>query len=276
MPKRLITLVASPKDKAKWGCGSRPDDTVIAVPNVGVLRSMIAERSASDGFWIERIVLDRSVSSAEFLVFLTELPDEIQGDVLYVESENRTFLSAAGPEGRRVLYLLTDVDLNFYCAVNALCTAGATNIVSECEGAGQASRVKVLIAEDEGKTRSLLTGLVEQLGCEALVARTGLEALRAAMQHHPDVIFLDGLMPEMHGLEVARVIRQTDPAYTPRIVMLTAFDATRYRNDAKLRYGVDGFLAKPVSRDDLASAIFDEDGGWRLGRRGSLAVAATS
>ena len=273
MSERKITLVTSPSEGREWGCGSRPGDLVIAVSDIDSITEMIEKHNDSDGYRIERIILDGIGSPADFLQFLAKVPAEILADVLYVENESRSFLSAAGAEGRRVLYSLAADDLDFYCAVHDLRGSETSNVVSACEAAGKASRVKVLIADDDQKTRVLLVGLVEGLGCEAIVARTGLEAVRATVENRPQVLFLDGLMPEMHGLEVARVIRQLDPSYTPRIVMLTAFDATRYRNEAKLKYGVDGYLSKPVNRENFASAIFDDDGSWRLGRHAPLAVA---
>lgn len=273
MSERKITLVTSASEGREWGCGSQPGDLVIAVRDIDSITEMLEKQTHSDGFRIERIVLDGIGSPGDFLEFLAKLPGDVLADVLYVEDEDRSFLSAAGREGRRVLYLLAADDLNFYCAVHELREGERSNILSACEAAGKVSRMKVLIADDEEKTRALLTDLVQNLGCEAIVARTGLEAVRAVVQNRPQIVFLDGLMPEMHGLEVARVIRQLDPSYSPRIVMLTAFDATKYRNEAKLKYGVDGYLSKPVSREDFASAIFDADGSWRLGRAPLEALA---
>ena len=67
-------------------------------------------------------------------------------------------------------------------------------------------------------------------------------------------------MPEMHGFEVARFVRGLDTSYSPRIIVLTAvYKNARYRNDAMLRCGVDDYLVKPATPEQLAAAIFGEE-----------------
>ena len=71
--------------------------------------------------------------------------------------------------------------------------------------------MRVLIAEDEKKTRALLVEMVQSLGCETLEAGTGYEAVKVVQESKPDVLLLDGLLPEMHGFEVARFVRSMAP-----------------------------------------------------------------
>jgi CheY-like chemotaxis protein len=68
--------------------------------------------------------------------------------------------------------------------------------------------MRVLIAEDEKKTRAILVEMVQSLGCEVLEAGTGYEAVKIVQESKPDVLLLDGLLPEMHGFEVARFVRE--------------------------------------------------------------------
>src|ERR1700737_5621662 len=58
--------------------------------------------------------------------------------------------------------------------------------------------MRVLIAEDEKKTRSILVEMVQSLGCEIFEAATGYEAIKQVQENRPDVLLLDGLLPEMH------------------------------------------------------------------------------
>ena len=118
--------------------------------------------------------------------------------------------------------------------------------------------MRVLIAEDEVKTREMVIEMLNSLGCETLVARTGFEAIRIAEEQRPNVIVLDGLLPEMHGFEVARFIRNLSGDYRPRIVILTAiYKNQRYQSEAR-KYGVDHYLVKPAKRNELANAIFTD------------------
>ncbi len=117
--------------------------------------------------------------------------------------------------------------------------------------------MRVLIAEDEKKTRAILVEMVQSLGCETLEAGTGYEAVKVVQESKPDVLLLDGLLPEMHGFEVARFVRSMAPDYRPRIVIVTAvYKSLRYRSEAKLQFGVDHYLIKPVSKEAVQAALF--------------------
>jgi DNA-binding response OmpR family regulator len=117
-------------------------------------------------------------------------------------------------------------------------------------------RVKVLIAEDEPKLRERLIAQLHAQGISPRVTSTGYETLRAVDQFRPDLILLDGLLPEMHGFEIARFIRNMDRVYRPRIAIVTGiYKNVRYQNEARLKYGIDHYLVKPVDDVSLARLI---------------------
>ena len=117
--------------------------------------------------------------------------------------------------------------------------------------------MRVLIAEDEKKTRAMLADMLRGLGCETVEAASGFEALKLVQEHHPEVLVLDGLLPEMHGFEIARFVRSMAPAYRPRIVIITAvYKSQKYQDEAKLQFGVDHYLIKPVTKEAVAEAVF--------------------
>jgi CheY-like chemotaxis protein len=87
-------------------------------------------------------------------------------------------------------------------------------------------------------------------------AATGYEAIRAAALQKPGIVVVDGLLPNMHGFEVSRFIRAAHATYAPRIIVITAvYRHIRYQNEAKLKYGIDHYLTKPVTREALAAAL---------------------
>ena len=117
--------------------------------------------------------------------------------------------------------------------------------------------MRVLIAEDEKKTRAILSEMLRELGCETVEAASGFEAVKLVQEHRPQVLLLDGLLPEMHGFEVARFVRSMAPAYRPRIVIITAvYKSQKYRSEAQLQFGVDHYLIKPVTKEAVAAAVF--------------------
>jgi DNA-binding response OmpR family regulator len=114
----------------------------------------------------------------------------------------------------------------------------------------------VLVVEDERKLRWSLIEQFRTMGIEALTASSGYEAIRVAGESRPDLILLDGLLPEMHGFEIARFIRRIDGNYRPHIAIMTAiYKHTRYQNEARLKYGIDDYLIKPVLPQSLAGLV---------------------
>jgi CheY-like chemotaxis protein len=115
---------------------------------------------------------------------------------------------------------------------------------------------QVLIAEDQPKIRERLLAQLHGLGVSPRVTTTGFETLKAVERYRPDLILLDGLLPEMHGFEIARAVRRLDRNYRPRIAIITAiYKGTRYENEACLKYGIDDYLLKPVSTIDVAKLV---------------------
>jgi DNA-binding response OmpR family regulator len=120
----------------------------------------------------------------------------------------------------------------------------------------------VLIVEDERKMRRRLIEQFERLEVEVIEAASGFAAIRAAAEKRPGLILLDGLLPEMHGFEVSRVIRRLDPGYRPRIVLMTGiYKNVRYHNEAMLRYGVDEYVIKPLG-DDVPARLLGYGDQW--------------
>jgi DNA-binding response OmpR family regulator len=114
----------------------------------------------------------------------------------------------------------------------------------------------VLIVEDERKLRWSLIEQFRALNIAAFTASSGFEALRIAAESRPDLILLDGLLPEMHGFEIARFIRHIDADYHPHIAIMTAiYKHTRYQNEAKLQYGIDDYLIKPLLSHAVAGLV---------------------
>jgi len=114
----------------------------------------------------------------------------------------------------------------------------------------------VLIVEDDRKLRWSLIEQFRAMGIEALTSSSGYEAIRVAGERRPDLILLDGLLPEMHGFEISRFIRRIDADYRPHITMMTAiYKHRRYQNEARLKYGIDDYLIKPVLPQSLAGLV---------------------
>jgi len=114
--------------------------------------------------------------------------------------------------------------------------------------------IRVLIADDHEIVRRGLRMTIQGEPDMELVgeAQTGRQAVDLVSKTQPDVLLLDIQMPDMDGLQAARLIKASHPALP--ILILTSFrdDAQLY---AALRQGVNGYLLKDIGGDELVEAI---------------------
>ncbi len=115
----------------------------------------------------------------------------------------------------------------------------------------------ILVVEDNAVNQKLVLLMLSRMGYRADTANNGLEAVRAVQRQRYDVVFMDMHMPEMDGLEAARVIRELVPSNRqPWIVALTA-NAMQSDREACLRAGMQHFLTKPMQPNDLREALMN-------------------
>ncbi|CAN5484158.1 response regulator [soil metagenome] len=111
----------------------------------------------------------------------------------------------------------------------------------------------VLIVDDEQHIRLLIEQTLEELeddGVELLTATNGEEALDVVANQHPDLVFLDVMMPKKNGFEVAAAIKG-DPATAGTTVILLTAKGQAYDREQGLATGADQYLTKPFDPDDL-------------------------
>lgn len=112
---------------------------------------------------------------------------------------------------------------------------------------------KVLIAEDNPMVRLMLKALFAKIGIIPAFAEDGLQAVEMAAQIKPTLILMDIRMPRMDGLEAAKIIISKNE-FPTKILILTAETILEHRQTAK-EIGVDGFMNKPVSIEDLLAVV---------------------
>jgi diguanylate cyclase (GGDEF)-like protein len=115
-------------------------------------------------------------------------------------------------------------------------------------------RSRVLVADDDSATRTLIDMALQDAGYDCVLAADGRSALQQARAIRPDLIVLDVGMPLMTGDDVHRELRR-DPRtrYIP-VVFVTA-KRTSGEVAARLRNGADDYIAKPFDVDELVARI---------------------
>ena len=114
--------------------------------------------------------------------------------------------------------------------------------------------VNVLIADDEVNQVELLAFNLEQAGFNVMKAYDGQDAIDQALEHLPDIIILDWMMPEHSGIEVCRMLRSQDETKHIPIIMLSARGEEGDRT-LGLDLGADDYVTKPFSPRELISRV---------------------
>lgn len=115
---------------------------------------------------------------------------------------------------------------------------------------------RILLAEDNAVNQRLAVALLKKQGHSVVVANNGREAVEALEREHFDVVLMDVQMPVMDGFEATTVIRERERGNRKRarIIAMTAH-AMQEDRERCLAAGMDGYIAKPISPQQLYAAI---------------------
>jgi DNA-binding NarL/FixJ family response regulator len=116
------------------------------------------------------------------------------------------------------------------------------------------NEIKILIADDHELIRIGIKRLLSVDKSLKVVdeASNGIDAIKLAEYHKPDIILLDILMPRMNGIEATKIIKETMPGIF--VIMLTAFEDRVHVENALLA-GANGYLSKDISAQELIKSI---------------------
>ncbi len=114
--------------------------------------------------------------------------------------------------------------------------------------------LRILLAEDNLSNQKVTLEILKKLGYRADAVVNGQEVLEAFERQPYDIIFMDVKMPVMNGIEAARKIRERWPDNGPKIIAVTAY-ALHGDREKCLAAGMDGYIAKPVQKEDLEEVL---------------------
>jgi len=130
---------------------------------------------------------------------------------------------------------------------------------------------KILIVDDSVQIQEELAELYESMGMTVVgVASEGMEGLELYQSLSPDVVSLDIIMPEMHGIDCFRKLIESDPALKYIFVSCLAVEAA---NSEMLQDLIpkNQFVSKPVSREAIEKAL-----SFAFGEMSTLALDSAS
>ena len=111
--------------------------------------------------------------------------------------------------------------------------------------AAQAPRAKILVVDDERLNREMLAALLRKHHYEATTAASGREALALVIREAFDLVLLDVVMPDQHGFEVLRDLRELASAAELPVIMCTSATDSRQVVEA-FEHGANDYITKPL------------------------------
>ena len=113
---------------------------------------------------------------------------------------------------------------------------------------------KILLVDDEKDILEFLSYNLNKEGYKIFTANNGEKALREAREHHPDLIILDVMMPEMDGITTCEKLRLIPEIKDTLVLFLTA-RSEDYSELAGFNAGADDYVTKPIKPKLLISRI---------------------
>jgi twitching motility two-component system response regulator PilG len=121
-------------------------------------------------------------------------------------------------------------------------------------GATELAGAKVMVIDDSNTIRRSAEIFLLKAGCEVILAEDGFDALAKINDHHPQVIFVDIMMPRLDGYQTCALIKKNPRLRDIPVIMLSSKDGLFDRARGRL-VGSDEYLTKPFTKDTLLEAV---------------------
>jgi twitching motility two-component system response regulator PilG len=116
------------------------------------------------------------------------------------------------------------------------------------------SAVRILVVDDSSTIRRSAESMLTAEGYDVVTAENGFEALSMVARHHPDLIFVDIMMPRLDGYQTCAIIKNNAQYRATPVVMLTSKDGLFDQARGRV-VGSDLYLTKPFTKEELLAAV---------------------
>ena len=118
----------------------------------------------------------------------------------------------------------------------------------------QYSGLKVMVIDDSNTIRRSAEIFLKSSGCQVILAEDGFDALAKISNEHPDLIFVDIMMPRLDGYQTCSLIKRNARYKTTPVIMLSSKDGLFDRARGRM-VGSDQYLTKPFTQETLLEAV---------------------
>ena len=117
------------------------------------------------------------------------------------------------------------------------------------------NHMRILVTDDDPDVLFLSSTVLKRSGHEVLEAESGRECLEAMYAHHPDLVLLDVMLPDMRGVDVCRQIKADPDLAGTFVILLSGVEVSPELQAKGLDSGADGYMVKPFATKELAARV---------------------
>ena len=111
-----------------------------------------------------------------------------------------------------------------------------------------------MVVDDSNTIRKSAEMFLKPYGCEIILAQDGFDALSKIVDHQPNVIFLDIMMPKLDGYQTCSLIKRNARYQSTPVIMLSSKDGLFDKARGRMA-GSDQYLTKPFTQETLINAV---------------------
>jgi DNA-binding response OmpR family regulator len=163
-----------------------------------------------------------------------------------------------GPDGDvEVLHVESVMDeVQELAIIESLGSAPAGSPAAPARALAVEETQTILAVDDDPSVLRMIEMLLQSKRYRVLTARAGREALAKVRESMPDLVILDGMLPEVHGFEICRQLKTSERFKHIPVVMVSAVHTGwRFAADVKQTYGADDYVEKPFEAADLLRRV---------------------
>src|SRR5437868_2850533 len=104
----------------------------------------------------------------------------------------------------------------------------------------------ILVVDDNPVVRFKVVHLLKTEGFRVVEAEDGAGALNIALRESPDLVLLDVMLPDTHGVKVCRQLKANPATSRSFVVLVSEFEISPERQSTGLEAGADGYISRPI------------------------------
>jgi PAS domain S-box-containing protein len=114
---------------------------------------------------------------------------------------------------------------------------------------------RILVTDDDPLMLSAATRLLASAGYEVIPAINGEQTLQLAREHHPDMLLLDVILPDIEGTEVCRRIKTEASTADIFVILLSGVRTGSDEQSDAMEGGADGYITRPIANRELLARV---------------------